>query len=75
MKLMPCYIYSASLMNQNEIRVDLLCERARGSSSNYVTNEHEDFDQYEPCGIPSKIKPCYSPPAHLVNQNEIPADL
>ena len=45
------------------------------SSTNYVLNEHEDFDQYDSFAIPSKIMPCYSYPASLVNQNEIPIDL
>ena len=28
------------------------------SSTNYVPNEHEDFDQYDSYAIPSKIVPC-----------------
>ena len=45
------------------------------SDSNYVPNEHEDVDQYDPFAIPSKIMPCQSYPESLVNQNEIRVDL
>ena len=45
------------------------------SDSNYVPDEHEDVDQYDPSAIPSKITPCQSYPESLVNQNEIPVDL
>ena len=45
------------------------------SDSNYVPNEHEDGDQYDPYTILSEIMPCWSYPESLANQNEIPADL
>ena len=38
--------------------------------SNYVLNEHEDFDQYCSLAIPSEIMPCKSYPESL-NQYEI----
>ena len=41
------------------------------SSFNYVPNEHEDFDHYDPYTILSKIMSCYSYPATLGSQNEI----
>ena len=43
--------------------------------TNYITNEHEDVDQYDPYAIPSKIMPHQSYPESLMNQNEIPDDL
>ena len=45
------------------------------SDTNYVANEHEDADQYDSYGIPSKIMPFQSYPKSLVNQNEIPIEL
>ena len=45
------------------------------SGTNYVPNEHEDIDQYGSFAIPSKIMPCYTYPASLVNQTEIPIEL
>ena len=45
------------------------------SSTNYVLNEHEDFDVYDSYAIPSKIMPCQSFPKSLVNQTEIPIEL
>ena len=40
----------------------------------YVLNEHEDVGQYGPYVILSKVMPCYSYPASLVNQFEILID-
>ena len=45
------------------------------SDTNYVPNEHEDADQYDSYGIPSKIMPFQSYPKSLVNQNEILIEL
>ena len=45
------------------------------SGTNYVPNDHKDVDQYGSFAIPSKIMPCKSYPASLMNQNEIPVDL
>ena len=44
------------------------------SGSNYVSNGHEDVDQYNLYAIPSEIMPSQSDPASLMNQNEIPVD-
>ena len=43
--------------------------------TNYVFDEHEDFEQYSSFEIPSEIISRYSYPASLVNQNEIPIEL
>ena len=43
--------------------------------TNYVSDEHEDVDQYDSYAIPSKIMPYLSYPISLVNQNEIPVEL
>ena len=67
---MPCYSYSASLMNQNEIPIEL----TSSSGTNYVFNEYEDVGQYGPYAIPSEVMQCYSYPASLVNQFEILID-
>ena len=40
---MPCSSYPASLMNQNEIPIELMLTSSYGT--NYVFNEHEDVDQ------------------------------
>ena len=45
------------------------------SDSNYIQDEHDDFDQFDPYKMISKIMPFYSYPASLVNKNEIPVDL
>ena len=45
------------------------------SDTKYVPNKHEDADQYDSYGIPSKIMPFQSCPKSLVNQNEIPIEL
>ena len=45
------------------------------SGTNYVLNGHDDVDQYDSYGIPSKIMPYQSYPKSLVNQNEIPIEL
>ena len=45
------------------------------SGTDYVFNEHEDVGQYGPYTIPSEVMPCYSYPACLTNQFEIPIDL
>ena len=45
------------------------------SGTNHSLNDHEDVGQYGPYAIPSEVMPCYSHPASLVNQNEIPIDL
>ena len=42
---------------------------------NYVPNEQEDVDQYDPYAIPCKIMPCQSYPVSYVNQNVILVDL
>ena len=47
----------------------------KSSDTNYSLNDHEDIGQYGPHTIPSEVMPCYSHPASLVNQNEIPIDL
>ena len=41
------------------------------SGTNYVPNEHEDFDQYGSFSIPSELVLHQSHPESLVNQNEI----
>ena len=46
--------------------------------SNYVLNEHEDFNRYDPYGpyaLPSEMLPCYNYPASLLNQDEFLTDL
>ena len=55
----------------------LLIVLRSSSDSNYVPNEHEDVDQYDPyCyAKPSEIMPHKNYPESLVNQNEIPVDL
>ena len=45
------------------------------SDTNFVLNEHEDFDQHGSFETPSRIMPCKSYHVSLVNQNEIPIDL
>ena len=45
------------------------------SGINHVLDEHDDVDQYGSFAIPSELMPCYSYPASLVNQNEIPIEL
>ena len=45
------------------------------SGTNYVPNEHEDIDEYDPYAKPSEIKPYQIYPESLVNQNEIPVGL
>ena len=46
------------------------------SSTNHVSNKHEDADQYSSFAIPSKIMPYQSyPKKSLVNQNTIPIEL
>ena len=45
------------------------------SDSNYVPNEHEDVDQYDPYAIPSEIMPYQSNPESLLNQDESPINL
>ena len=45
------------------------------SSTNYVLNEHEDFDQYDSYAIPLKKMPYQSFPKSLMNQTEIPIEL
>ena len=35
------------------------------SGTNYVLSEHEDFGQYGPYVILSRVMPCYSYPASL----------
>ena len=47
----------------------------KSSGTNHSLNDHEDVDQYGPYAIPSEVMQCYSHPASLVNQNEIPIDL
>ena len=58
---MQCYSYPASLLNQDEIPVEL--------STNYVLNEHEHVDKYDPYATPSEIMPCEIYPESLVNQD------
>ena len=54
----------------------LSCHVNESSSGiNYVLNEHEDVDQYGPYAIPSEMMPCYSSPASLMNQSQIPIHL
>ena len=45
------------------------------SGTNYVPNEHEDFDQYGSFTIPSELVLCQNHPESLVNQNEILTEL
>ena len=45
------------------------------SGTNYVLNEHEYFDQYDPFALPSEMMPCYTYPTRLPNQNEIPVNM
>ena len=45
------------------------------SGTNYVPNEHEDVDQYDPYAIPPEMVTRKSYPEILVNQNEIRHDL
>ena len=68
---MSCYNYPESLVNQDEISIEL----TSSSGTNYILNEHEDVDQYGPYAIASDIMPCYSYPASLANQNDISFDL
>ena len=42
---------------------------------NYILNDNEDLGQYDMYATPSQIMPCYSYPASLMNQNEIPIEL
>ena len=63
-EVMPCYNYPASLVNQNEILIEL----TNIFYKKYVLNGHEDFDQYCPYATPSEIMTCYSYPESLVNK-------
>ena len=36
-------------------------------NTEYVLNDHEDLGQHHPYAVPSKILPCYSYPASLVD--------
>ena len=45
------------------------------TGTNYVPNEHEDFDQYGTFAIPSELVLYQSHPESLVNQNEILIEL
>ena len=44
-----CYTYPVSLVNQNEIPIQLVCQRA---------DEHDVLDQYNPYAMPSEIISC-----------------
>ena len=39
--------------------------------TNHIFNNNKNLGQYDQNPIPSKIRPCYSYPASLTNQNEI----
>ena len=54
-------------MNQNEIPADLFIVLINSAGIDYILNEHEDFDQYGPFTIPSKIMLYWSHPAGLVD--------
>ena len=41
---------------------------------NYILNNFKDLDRYDLYVIPSQKMPCYSYPASLINQNEIPIE-
>ena len=56
-KIMPCYSHPESLVNENEIPVELIIVLTSSSGTNYVPNEHEDIDQYGSFTIPSKVMP------------------
>ena len=43
--------------------------------TNNIFNNNKDLGQYEQNAIPSQIMPCYTYPAKLINQNEIPTEL
>ena len=58
---MPCYSYIATLVNLKS----LLTHRVSSSDSNYVPNEHDDVDQYDPYAIPFEVMPCKSYPESL----------
>ena len=69
--IMPYQNYPESLVNQNEIPVDL----PSSSGTNYVLNEHEDVGRYGSFAISSDIMLYQRYPESLLNQNEIPVDL
>ena len=71
---MSCYSYPASLMNQNEILIELICWRTHLAQI-IRSMIMKMLAKYGPYAIPSEVMPCYSHPASLVNQNEIPIDL
>ena len=65
--IMQCQRHPVSLVNKNKNpywHITLM----NSSRINYILNEHDDFDQYFPFAMPSKIMPCHSYPASLVNQ-------
>ena len=45
-ELMLYQSHPESLVNQNEILIELSCQLTSSSGTNYVPNEHEDVDQY-----------------------------
>ena len=45
------------------------------SDTNYVLNEQEDIDQYDPYVITPELMLLYSYHASLVNQNAVPVEL
>ena len=53
-KIMPYQSYPKSLVNQNEIAIEL----TSSSGANYVPNEHEVVEQYGSFTISSEIIPC-----------------
>ena len=42
--------------------------------TNYIFNDNKNLGQYDLNAIPSQMTPCYSYPASLMNQNEIPIE-
>ena len=56
-KMMSYQSYPKSLVNQNEIPIELIVLTS-SSGTNYVPNEHLDVDQYGSFTIPSEVMPC-----------------
>ena len=56
-KMMSYQSYPKSLVNQNEIPIELIVLTS-SSGTNYVPNEHLDVDQYGSFTILSEIMPC-----------------
>ena len=53
-EVMPCYSYPAILVNQFEILINSSCLTS-SSDCNYVPNEQEYVDQYDPYAQMSEI--------------------